>query len=404
MPDSHALLSPSSAARWMICTPSARMEAEIPDRDTKFSREGTIAHALGEFLLNYYKSRGALSVPDADEITKSDHVLTEGLDRHLSEARAEGYDSVDMLYSINDRYVKPVMEMFAGLKSDDQYSELYVEQRLSLSKYVPESFGTSDAVIVSGRTINVIDLKYGKGVKVSAERNAQMMCYAVGAVEALAEFYDVDTVRMTIIQPRLDHISQWEMPLDKLMTWADTELHDAAELAFSGEGETVPGDHCRFCKAAPVCRSLRDDCLAHADNVSPVGNILDAAGVAYALDRLPVLKAWISSLEAYALELAVSGDRVPGYKLVEGRSVRKYSDEDKCAEILRSAGFSDEDFYKKRELKGITDMEKLLRKKAFNDLLGPYVIKPAGKPTLVPDDDPRPALTDAETDFKEMLN
>jgi hypothetical protein len=307
-----------------------------------------------------------------------------------------------MAETVYDHYVRPVYEAYLGAKLQDPDAELLIEARLKLSEFIPEGFGSSDAVLIYGRTLEVFDLKYGKGVKVDAEHNAQMMCYALGAYCGPGETYDIADVRMTIIQPRLRHESSWAITAPDLLLWAHNSLKPAAQLAFRGEGEQVPGEHCRFCKVAAKCRALADYTLRVTKEKTEPG-VMTLEEIAALLPHFSTIKSWISSVEEFALEAALEGDTIPGYKVVEGRSLRKISDPHKAMELLEGAGFEPGAYLKPAELKTITDLEKTLTKKGFKTLLGDLVIKPEGKPTLVEESDPREPYSKAKNDFKDII-
>ena len=411
MPSLHAVLAPSAAGRWMNCPPSARLEETVPDRKTEFSMEGTMAHALGEYLLGFYKKARAEAVCDivkewndanrCYDCTEDMPEVVRGLKAHEREVSAAGLDFLQMLETVHDGYVRPVWEAYLEARKKDSYADIFIETGLNLTEWIPEGFGTCDAAIISGKTLEIYDLKYGKGVRVEAKGNVQMRIYALGALREFGELFDIHDMRMTIVQPRLDSISSAGMNVHALLQWGNTELKAAALAAYSGQGDANAGDWCRFCKVHSTCKAARDK-VASIVARSQDPRLMTPAETAEALREVPFIKTWLSGIEEYSLEMALAGTTYPGFKLVEGRSVRKYSDQNKCAEILHNAGFTDDVIYKPKELKGISDMEKILRKKAFNELLGQYVIKPAGKPSLVPEDDPREPLSTAENDFKEI--
>ena len=378
---SHALLSPSSAHKWMVCTPSAKFEARYPDKESVYEAEGTKAHALGARLL-ILASR-AMTLYVAEKII--DYRLSkldESFDEEMKEA-ARGY----AMFVLTDYFER---------KEKVGEARLEVEVLLDLGEFIPEGFGTSDAVIISGNTLHVIDFKYGKGVRVEAENNPQMLIYAVGAYSFYNAIYDVDEVLTSIYQPRINNISTASMTGAELMAFAEN-LKGIAEKASKGKGEFVPGDHCRFCRARQHCKALTGWAEELRSNLD--ANELQPHDIQMILLRSDAIKSWLSAVEDYALESAMAGNAIPGFKIVEGRSVRKYSDENKVAEVLESNGFMD---IWKKSLKTITEMEKMITKKTFATLLSGLIIKPSGKPTLVPENDPRPDFNSAETDFKDI--
>ena len=401
MPGTHAMLSPSSAKRWMTCTPSARLESLLPERDTAASAEGTLAHSCAEMLLRRYLRVNADAVFD-DLVDNWRSLDARGgiedpeVIALMERAKELDVDFWDMMDTVHEHYVRPVYDEFRAYRAKDPDAELLVEARLRLEDYIPGGFGSSDAVIISGHTLHVFDLKYGKGVKVDAERNPQMMCYALGAVRGPGETYLIREVRMTILQPRLAWESTCALSWESLKAWAMDELAPAAKMAWEGKGERVPGDHCRFCKAAPQCRALA--ALASKESARQP-DLMTAEELSEALTKVETLSSYITRLQDHALHLLMDGGQLPGWKVVEGRSVRRFTEPDKVAEVLRSLGWQDEDCWKPRELKTITDVEKMVGRKNFPTLLGRYVSKPQGKPTLAPASDPRQAYSTAESDF-----
>lgn len=381
---SHAILSPSAASRWLSCTPSARLEAQFPESTSEFAEEGTLAHEFGETILR--------------------HFLKDLKMRAYSKKLAELADSkyyTSELQEYAENYAAFVWEKFQVAKKADRFAALKVEEKIDLTAYVPDGFGTGDSVIIADGTMEIIDLKYGKGVRVSAVENKQMMLYALGALDMFGFMYDIRAVRMTIFQPRLDNISDWEMPVSDLLLWGEKELKPRAVMAFKGEGDFIAGKHCKFCKAKAQCKTLAEYNLSLDKYDFLQAELLDEADIANILLRADQFKSWISSVEEYALRSALDGKQFPGFKLVEGRSNRKYSDEAKIASVLVENGFK-EDLIYDRKLKTITAMEKLVSKPTFNTLCGPYVIKPEGKPTLVPDSDLRPEYNSAVNDFANI--
>lgn len=375
----HAVLSPSAAARWMSCTPSARMEEKMPDRETEFAKEGTLAHALAEAKV---RERYGTGKPE-----------------DLDELRREGLYAPEM-EEHTDAYADYVHGLCAKHRETTPDAVLMTEQRLDFTEYIPEGFGTADAVIVAEGTMEVVDFKYGKGVEVSAVENRQMMVYALGALEKWDDLYPIERVRMTIFQPRIGNVSDWEITATALRKWGEEELKPKAAKAFKGEGEATPGAWCRFCKAKAVCRALADFCTADIADGTPDARLMGAEEVAEVLPKAEILKGWVSAVEEHALGLALGGTRVPGYKVVEERSVRKYADEKALADKLLESGYGEETIYRPRELETISAMERKLTKKVFAVLLGELVVKPQGKPTLVPESDKRPELNTAVTDFE----
>lgn len=371
----------------------------MPEKDTAYTREGTIAHAMAESMLRHLLEIEADSVPDSYE-DFSKHC--NDIDEQMQACQIEGLDWREMAETVYENYARIVYEAYLGARLEDPEAVLLVEAKLKLSEFIPEGFGSSDAVLIYGDTLEVFDLKYGKGVKVDATENAQMMCYALGAYCGQGEFYDIANVRMTIIQPRLRHESSWTMTAPDLMNWAYNKLRPAAQMAWKGEGEQTPGDHCRFCKVAAQCRKLAEHTLKVSENQTQPG-LMSMQEIASLLPHFATIKSWISAVEEYALESALNGETVPGYKIVEGRSIRKISDTSAALQRLEKAGIPAGNYLKPAELKTITDLEKTLTKKGFKEILGDLVIKPEGKPTLVEEADPREPFSKAKNDFKDII-
>lgn len=358
----HAILSASAAHRWLACTPSARLEEKEPEQVSAYAEEGTEAHATAEALLKEYLETGKI-------------------------------DKTGINYYILS-YVDFVVERINAAKNP----VVLIEQRLDFSPWVPEGFGTGDVVIISDGTLEIIDLKYGKGVPISAENNPQIRLYALGALNLFGYLYDVETVVMTIVQPRLDSITTEEMTAQELLDWAEEYVKPRAKLAWEGAGEFKAGEHCRFCRVRQTCRARAEYNLELARYDFKKPELLEDHEVAEILDRAEELARWAADVQEYALTQAVHGKKWPGYKLVEGRSVRRITDEAQAVEKLKAAGLAEDDIYKK-SLVGVTALEKLLGKKRFNEILGDLVEKPPGKPTLVPENDKRPEINSAEADF-----
>ena len=369
----HSLLSASSSHRWLHCPPSARLCEGYDDKGSNFAAEGTDAHALCE-----YKLRAALGMEAKDP--------TEDL---------SWYDA-EMEESANG-YAAFVMELVEEAKKNCSDPVVLIEQRLDYSRYVAEGFGTGDCVIIADGTLHIVDFKYGRGILVEAEDTPQMMLYALGALELFDCLYDIDTVSMTIFQPRRGNVSTYTLPKADLYEWADTVLAPAAELAWSGEGEYHCGEWCQFCKAKADCRERANANMELAKYEFKQPPLLTDEEVEEILGRIDELIAWASDIRDYALQAAIGGKHWTGYKLVEGRSNRKYTDERAVVAAVRAAGY---DPYEHKVL-GVTAMTTMLGKKQFNDILGGLVTKPQGKPTLVPDSDKRPAMTNIINEFME---
>lgn len=385
MPELHALLGPSSAHRWMVCTPSARLEEGLVDKGSEYAQEGTLAHRLGELLLRQ-RWEGADIAADLAAV-EADPLYSAAMREHM-----EGY-------------VAFIEERVAEARTRCADPRVFIEQTVRFDDYVPEGFGTADCIILADGLMDVIDLKYGAGVPVSAEDNPQMRIYGLGCYLALSWVYQIDNVRMTIYQPRLDSISTDAMTSEDLLAWADTELKPKAALAWEGAGDFCPGEHqCKWCKIAATCRARAEHQLQLAAYDFAPPSTLTPEEVADVLTRLPDFMAWAKQVEHYALDAAKKGEHFPGFKLVEGRSNRKYTNEHAIFLRLKKKGYSAAELYKPRELIGITALEKLVGTKKLEEWLGGLIEKPAGAPTLAPASDKRPELNtaaQAAEDFKE---
>lgn len=391
-PTQHAMLGASSAHRWLACPPSARLEAGMPDEGSQFAAQGTEAHALAELELSRRLGK----------ISQQQHAA-----RMRARKRSPWHD-VEMEEAVG-RYVDAVMAIVDDARDDaggrDPFADL--EQRVDFSRWVPGGFGTADVVVIADNRIHVVDLKYGKGVPVEAEGNPQLRLYALGAVEKYAPLASFDRVAMTIVQPRLQSQTTDEMTIDDLLAWADDVVVPAARLASEGAGEFAPsGETCRWCRARAVCRARAEAALATArvdfdDGMTgdslPRADTLSDDDIARILPLLGEVQAWARDLQDHALALALGGDRIPGYKLVEGRSTRTINDPERAMELLDAAGVAADDYLKPYQLRGITDLTRLLGRKRFDAILGDLVVKPAGKPVLVPEDDKRPEIGGAES-------
>lgn len=382
----HALLSASSAYRWLRCTPSAVAEDAVPDQSSDFAKEGTLAHAMGAKALK--ETLGMDFSAELEEMQMLKEYHTGEMDEYVA-----GY--VEFVLST----LRCVREEAARLGTATP--ELAVERRLDFSDYVPDGFGTGDAVIVGARRLEIIDLKYGKGVAVDARENPQMKLYALGAVSAYDYAYDIEEVRMTIYQPRLGSVSSWSLPMADLVRWAEETVAPLAAVAVRGLGVRQSGEWCKFCRVKGSCPRLADDAL-RLWAFSPDAAELSPFDFASILPKLPAISDWAEAVKERALGDALAGKRIPGFKLVEGRSVRKITDPGKVAEaLLENAGVENLKVWRPRELKTITELEKLVGKKAFAEIAGEWISKPKGKPTLVEESDKRKAI-DPSDEFAGM--
>ena len=372
-PKGHAILSASSSERWLKCPPSARLCETYDDKGSNYAAEGSDAHELCEYKLR--KALGMQANNPAENLTWYSEEM---------EDCAEGYATF-------------IIELVETAKKTCSDPVVLIEQRVDFSRWVEQGFGTADCIIIADGTLRICDYKHGLGVLVSAEDNPQMKCYALGALELFDAIYDIDTVSMTIYQPRRQNISTYELSKDDLYQWADDVLKPTADLAFAGDGNFLCGEWCGFCKAKHVCRASAEASLLLALYDFKLPPLLEDSEIEVILSRVDDLVSWASDIKDYALKQAVSGKQWNGWKLVEGRSNRKYVNEAAVIEAVSDAGF---DPYEKKLL-GITAMQKLLGKSRFDELLASYIEKPQGKPTLVPDSDTRPAMNNAKTDFME---
>lgn len=374
----HAYLSASASERWLKCPPSAKLCAQEEDRGSPFAQQGTDAHELCQYLVEKALGR------DAKDPTEN---LT-WFDAEMMEA-AEGYAAF-------------VMDQVSEAKKLCEDPLVCVEQTLDFSKWVEHGFGTGDCVIVADDLLHIIDMKFGVGVLVSASGedgtgNSQLKCYALGALDTFGDLYSIRRIRLTIYQPRRENVDTFELTREELLNWAENVLAPTAKLAYEGEGEFSAGDHCQFCKVKAYCRKRAEQNLEMARYEFAEAPTLDADEIAAILPQVDQLVRWAEDVKEYALTQALAGTRYPGFKLVEGRSNRKYSNEAEVARVVTEAGY---DPYEKKLL-GVTAMTKQLGKKLFDQLLSGLIEKPQGKPVLAPETDKRPEFNTAEKDFME---
>ena len=374
MANKHAVLSASSSHRWLACPPSALLCAKEKDKPSDFALQGTDAHTLCEHKLKI--ALGQQSKDPVENLTFYDEEMAE----------------------CTDMYAQYVIEQLSEAKGRCKDPIVLIEQHLDFSQWVPDGFGTGDCVLVSDDTLTVIDFKYGLGILVDTENNPQMMCYALGALSLFDGIYDIKDITMTIFQPRREHISTFTISKEELLSWAENTLAPTAKLAAKGEGDYKAGEHCQFCKVKATCRKRAEYnlMLARYDFEMPAN--LEDEEIEVILLKADELVSWINDIKEYALKQAISGKEWNDWKLVEGRSVRKYVDDKAVAETVENAGF---DPYEKKVI-GITAMTKMLGKSKFEELLSGLIEKPQGKPTLVPMSDKRPTMKKtAKDDFKE---
>lgn len=374
----HAYLSASASHRWLACPPSAKLCANILDQASEYAQQGTDCHELCAYLVE--KALGRDVIDPTENLTY--------------------YDAE--MQNCAEEYRNYVLEQIEAAKEFCKDPQIMIEQRLDFSRWVENGFGTGDCVIVADEVLQIIDYKHGLGILVSAGDdehggNSQMMCYALGALEVFGDIYDINQIKMTIFQPRRDNVSTYTISKENLLKWADEVLAPTAQLAYIGKGEFNAGDHCTFCKVKATCRKRAEYNLELAKYDFEMPATLDDTEIAAILEKVDEMISWGNDIKDYALQQAQSGVHFEGWKIVEGRSNRKYTDENAVADTVKDAGF---DPYEKKLL-GITAMSTLLGKKKFEELLGGLIYKPPGKPTLVPESDKRPAMNTAKDDFKE---
>jgi hypothetical protein len=373
----HALLSASGAHKWLHCCPSARLEQTYADHESEAAAEGTAAHALAE-----YKLKTALN--------------------QQAERPKSQYETDEMNVCTED-YVEFVLESIAQAKLLCRDPIVLIEQHLDFSCYVPDGFGTGDVVIVGDGVLHIIDFKYGRGVLVGAAENPQMMLYALGALQQFGNLYDMNQACMTIFQPRRENVSTWSIPISELLTWADSILKPRAVLAYDGRGDFCPGDWCTFCKAAVKCRARAESKLSLAKYEFALPPLLTDEEIEDILLRVDDLNRWANDIIGYATDAAVNhGKTWRGFKLVESRSMRRFLNEEAVAQASQAAGYPD--IYRQSMIP-LIDMERLMGKEQFGAILGRFVVKPPGKPTLVPASDRRQTMnsSNAQQEFKEDI-
>ena len=374
----HAFLAASASERWLHCPPSAKLCAQEDDQGSEYARQGSDAHALCEHLL--LKALGRETRDPTEDLTYYDAEMQEA---------AEAYATF-------------VMEQVAEAKTVCHDPLICVEQTVDFSKWVQHGFGTADALIVADDTLYITDMKYGVGCLVTADGedgtgNSQLKCYALGAIDTFGDLYDINRIRLSIFQPRRDNVDTFELTKADLLQWADDVLAPIAKLAYEGQGEFEAGNHCQFCRVKATCRKRAEYAMELAKYEFADAPTLDENEIAEILPQIDTLVSWAEDIKSYALNQALSGVRYPGFKLVAGRSNRKYADEAAVARVVSEAGYDPYD----KKLVGITEMTKRLGKKRFGELLNGLLIKPEGRPVLVPATDTRPELNNAKNDFME---
>lgn len=369
---SHALLSASSAERWMLCTPSARLEESFPDQGSEFAAEGTLAHEMAELKAKKHFIGGIGPRKFSAEMKKlRDHELYDPeMDRHT------------------DSYLDYLKECYLAYAAPPY---LALEKKVDYSLYAQEGFGTCDCIMIYGPEMRIIDLKYGKGVPKKACENPQLMMYALGAYEAYKLLYPIETVRMMIFQPRIDNIDEWSISIQDLLSWGESEVKPRARLAYDGAGEFKTGKHCQFCKAKAQCRAMADDIVSVFEPLQKEAPLLTDEEIGTVLAKAEILVTWAKAVKEYALLAVLDGRIIPGWKAVEGRSTRIFTDAEAAFAAIIASGVSEDMLYERKPLT-LAQTEKAIGKKAFEEVAGEFVAKSSGAPTLVPESDKRPSL------------
>lgn len=375
----HALLSASGAHRWLECTPSAQLELQFPQSTSEYAEEGTAAHELCELTARYWLG----------EISEAEY------ENRRDELAKGKYYNAEMQECAND-YAKFVAEKTAAARETCEDAFTALEVRVDFSKYVKDGFGTGDCIIVSDNVLEIIDFKYGKGVRVEAAGNPQMKLYALGAYLEYNTLFDIDSVRMTIFQPRLSGVqSSDEITVKELLEWAEKYVKPRAKLAYKGEGEFAPSEEvCKFCRAKAQCKARADKNLKLFDE-APGVLLLTPEDAGKILEQAGDIQSWLADLESLVSSTLLAGQPVEGWKMVEGRSNRRFADELKVVDAMKAAGY-DESLLYERKLITLTQMEKDFGKKAVAETLGELIVKPQGKPTLAPAKDKRPEFRPEE--------
>lgn len=378
----HAVLSASGAEKWLNCPPSARLEESYPDTSSPYAKEGTLAHEIAEFKTRNY--------------------FIETLPKRTFTSKLNKFKKDELYQNEMDEYTESYLEYIKEVAMKYP-SKPYIalEKKIDFSKYVPDGYGTCDCIMIHGNDMHIIDFKYGKVVPVSAENNSQLMLYALGALEAYRMLYQIETVHLSIFQPRIDNISCFEISAANLLSWAIEEVEPKAKLAYDGIGDFNAGEHCRFCKAQAQCRAKAESIIS----VFPIKEepaLLTDDEIGLILAKAKELVSWSNAVEDYALNAILSGKEIQGWKAVEGRSVRVFSDADKAFEKIVESGTPEEMLYERKPL-SLSQIEKLLGKKEFESIVSSFVIKPQGKPTLAPSDDKRPVFNKADV-FENIID
>lgn len=385
----HALLSASHAARWLNCPPSARLEEKFKEtcgfqESSVYAEEGTLAHEFAELRLRWLTNQmGSMDYASALEKLRAHELYSEEIEEQI------------------EKYTTYVLESFEAAKTVVPDPVLFIEEKLDFSHIVEEGFGTGDSGIIADGTMEIIDLKYGKGVKVEVCENPQLKLYAIGALRNYEMLYDIHTVKLTIVQPRIDNIVSWETSVKDLYKWAFETVKPIAEKAYVGKGIQKAGEHCKFCLVKAMCNTLAQRNVALAKHEFKDPQLLTEKQLLDIYKQIPMLVDWANSVGEFLFNKALAGEKVEGYKLVEGQSRRRWTKEEDVQAKLKEEGYTEEQFNTVK-LKGISDIEKLVGKKNFPVMMEGLVIKPQGNPILVPETDARPeykSLEQAKQDF-----
>lgn len=370
----HAKLSASGASRWATCPGSVQMEDGIPDKESIYAQEGTLAHEMSELKLKHYLD------PKGFGKRKLNAAIKKLKENELYQAEMESY---------TDTYVDFIKEKALSFPSNP-YIE--IEKRVDFSRWVDGGFGTCDCVLIHGSTLSIIDLKYGKGVPVSSEQNEQLILYALGVYDAFNLIYNLDKIELNIVQPRINNFSTWEISLTELLLWGDY-FKVQAEKALGGNGELVPSAKaCKFCKARDICTARAENNLSLESEIKLKPNEIPKDKLYEYISRGEDIAKWVADLKAYALDMCLKGEDVKGLKAVAGRTSRSWTNQDEAINKLIEGGIDEAIIYDKVPLT-LAKLEKALGKQQFTTLVGDMVVTSEGKPTLVFENDKRPAIT-----------
>lgn len=379
----HALLSASGAHRWIACTPSAKLEEQFPDSTSTYAEEGTLAHELCEIKVK----KALLDMP------------TKAYNSVLKKIKGNELYQTEM-----DKYTEEYLEYIQEKVHSFEFPPtIIVEKKVNFSDYVPEGFGTADCIILSDGNLHIVDFKYGKGVEVSAEYNQQMMLYALGAYLEYSFLFQIDNVKMTIVQPRINNISEFSIGVSELLEWADNTVKPKAQMAWNGEGDFVAGEHCKFCRAKALCRERARKNLEAEKFELKEGPLLSLDEIGDALKKAIDLAKWAEDLKEYALAESLKGNDIPGWKAVEGRGSRNFTDNDLAIKKLKEAGVAEELLYERKQYT-LAQIEKMVGTKEFKKIVGDLVVKNPGKPTLVVDTDKREKITNKVTAAEDFAD